>query len=152
MKIRDASEADVAGLCHFEAGAFAADRLSRRSIQRFVAASSARLRIAGTAGAIDGYHLVTFRRGSAVARLYSIAVADAKRGSGLAAALLTDAEHVAARRGCRALRLEVRADNRRAIRLYERAGYLQIGVYREYYADKCDAVRYQKPLAGALRR
>ncbi len=152
MRIRDAREADIAGLLELETAAFTADRLSRRSLRRFVAGGSACLRVAGTAGAVDGYHLLTFRRGSAVARLYSIAVAADKRGAGLASDLLADAERMAARRGCQCLRLEVRADNRSAIRLYERAGYRRIGVYPQYYADKANAVRYEKSLAGAKRR
>jgi ribosomal-protein-alanine N-acetyltransferase len=50
-------------------------------------------------------------------------------GTRLLAALIADAE----RAGCRHLDLEVRADNDRAIRLYERHGFTRIGLRRRYY-------------------
>lgn len=148
MEIRDAGEADLAGLCELETRSFASDRLSRRAIRRFLTAAGARLRVAGAGGAVRGYHLVLFRRGSAVARLYSLAVAESVRGSGLAGRLMADAERIASRRRATVLRLEVRPDNRPAIRLYERLGYRKIGVHAQYYADKADALRYEKSLGA----
>jgi len=47
------------------------------------------------------------------------------------------------------LRLEVRPDNEAAINLYRRLGYRQIGTYPRFYADKSDALRYEKLLALA---
>ena len=41
----------------------------------------------------------------------------------------------------------MRDDNLPAIRLYERCGYRLIGRYARYYADKADALRYEKLLA-----
>ncbi len=146
IKIRDAVAADLAGLNHLERRAFTSDRLSRRSFRRLIASPSASLRVAGRLGTVSGYHLVFFRRGATVARLYSLAVDAAARGSGLAEALVADAERLAARRGCRVLRLEVRPDNRPAIGLYRRLGYQPIGVYRRYYADGSDALRLEKSL------
>jgi [ribosomal protein S18]-alanine N-acetyltransferase len=144
--IRDASKADIDGLCRLEAAAFQDDRLSSRSLRHLLTAPSARLRVARAGGAVVGYHLILTRRGTQVARLYSIAVDAAQRGKGLATALMADAEAVARRAGRAVLRLEVRADNRAAIRLYERLGYRLIGRYQAYYADKADALRYEKPL------
>ena len=156
IDIRDAGEADLAGLRSLEAQAFAADRLSRRSFRRLMASASVRLRVAGPPGALLGYCMVLFRRGATVARLYSIAVAKAARGAGLAAALMADAERLAAARRCRALRLEVREDNAAALRLYRRLGYRPIGRRQGYYADGGDALRLEKALdprpAPARRR
>jgi ribosomal protein S18 acetylase RimI-like enzyme len=119
-----------------------------------IGAPTARLRVAtrkpaGPHGAVVGYHLVLVREGSAVARLYSIAVAEASRGTGLGRRLLADAEAVAIRAGQRLLRLEVREENLSAIRLYEGRGYRRIGRYPRYYADGVDALRYEKALAAA---
>lgn len=152
VTIRDAGEHDLEGLAALEARCFANDRLARRSLRRLIAAPTARLRVAarrlsGTAAAILGYHLVLFREGSSVARLYSIAVDARRRGSGLGGRLLADAEAVASAARRRVLRLEVREGNRRAIGLYEARGYRPIGRYRRYYADKADAIRYEKSLA-----
>jgi ribosomal protein S18 acetylase RimI-like enzyme len=66
--------------------------------------------------------------------------------------MLGDAERLAASRKKRVLRLEVRADNAPAIRLYESRGYRLIGRYAGYYADDADALRYEKRLPGASRR
>jgi ribosomal protein S18 acetylase RimI-like enzyme len=79
-------------------------------------------------------------------------VAGELRGAGLGRRLLADAERVAAADRKGVLRLEVRADNRPAIRLYESLGYRQIGRYAGYYADKTDAIRYEKPLSRAGER
>jgi len=151
VKIRDAGGDDLDGLSALEARSFASDRMARRNLRRLIGRRTARLRVAagsrkGGDRAILGYHLVLFRKGSAVARLYSIAVDDRGRGKGLGRRLLADAEAVAADARRRVLRLEVREENRPAIRLYERRGYRQIGRYRAYYADKTDALRYEKRL------
>jgi ribosomal-protein-alanine N-acetyltransferase len=148
IEIRDAVAADLSGLNRLETSAFTSDRLSPRSFRRLIASPSASLRVAASADAVVGYHLVLFRRGVTVARLYSLAVEVGARGSGLAEALMGDAERLAARRGCRAIRLEVRPDNRPAVRLYQRLGYRPIGTYRRYYADGSDALRFEKSLAS----
>ena len=149
VEIRNAEDADLDGLGALEARSFASDRLARRSLGRLLCRPSASLRVAAAkaGGTVHGYSLVLFRKGSSVARLYSIAVDDERRGEGLGRRLLADAEGVAARRRQRVLRLEVREDNLPAIRLYERRGYRLIGRYARYYADKADALRYEKPLA-----
>jgi ribosomal protein S18 acetylase RimI-like enzyme len=149
--IRDAEDEDLDGLSALEARSFASDRMARRSLRRLIGRKSARLRVAVGRGELRGYHLVLFRKGSSVARLYSIAVDGTQRGAGLGGRLLADAEGVAANRRKRALRLEVREDNLPAIRLYQGRGYRLIGRYVGYYADKTDALRYEKPLRGPAR-
>lgn len=149
VAIRKAEDADLDGLSGLEARTFVSDRMAPRSFRRLLGRPSAALRVAASKdGRLHGYHLVLFRKGSPVARLYSIAVDRADRGSGIGTRLLADAERVASRHGKTALRLEVRADNRPAIRLYERRGYRRIGRYLAYYADAMDALRYEKTLSG----
>jgi ribosomal-protein-alanine N-acetyltransferase len=63
----------------------------------------------------------------------TIAVDDRLQGAGLGSALLTDLVEESARRGCTELLLEVRVDNLRAQRLYERFGFQPVGVRRGYY-------------------
>jgi ribosomal-protein-alanine N-acetyltransferase len=63
----------------------------------------------------------------------TIAVDPAVQGQGIGTQLLTLLIDEAARRGCRRLDLEVRADNATAIRLYERHGFTPIGLRRGYY-------------------
>ncbi len=152
VQIRDAEDADLGGLQALEARSFVFDRMARRSLRRLIDGTSASLRVAVKRGELQGYHLVLFRKGSLVARLYSIAVDDRYRGAGLGARLLADAESVAGERGRNVLRLEVREDNAAAISLYERRGYAPLGRYAAYYADGADALRYQKTLATVRKR
>jgi ribosomal protein S18 acetylase RimI-like enzyme len=151
VEIRDATDADLKGLSALEERTFASDRMAERSFRRLLARPSARVRVAvdspaGGVGGILGYHLVLMRKNSAVARLYSLAVDARRRGGGLGERLLADAEAVAAGARRSFLRLEVHERNRPAIALYERRGFRPIGRYAAYYADRADALRYEKPL------
>uniref|UniRef100_UPI003784F276 GNAT family N-acetyltransferase n=1 Tax=Methylocella sp. TaxID=1978226 RepID=UPI003784F276 len=87
-----------------------------------------------------------FRSTSRKARLYSIALDPAAHGRGYGRLLLAASEEAARARGARTLRLEVRDDNARAIRLYEQAGYGAFGRYEDYYEDGGGAIRFEKPL------
>ncbi len=70
----------------------------------------------------------------------TIAVAPAAQGTGLGGRLLRALLVEADRRGQRTVRLEVRADNLAAQRLYERSGFTRTGVRRGYYAGGLDAL------------
>jgi len=110
-----------------------------------MASRSCALLVAERAGAIAGYALLEFRGNSRFARLFSIArVADAPGGVGRA--LLEACEDEALRRGCRALRLESREDNFRALHFYENAGYACFTRVKDYYEDGATALRLEKPL------
>ena len=67
-------------------------------------------------------------------------------GRGLGGHLLAAAERLAHKRGADRLRLEVRADNKAAIRLYARSGYVRFARIDDYYEDGQAALRYEKPL------
>ncbi len=154
VTIRDARITDLEALGEVESRAFSGDQLTRRSMHRFLASPSARMRVAVAGNSrrgVLGYHLVTVRKGSRVARLYSIAVDASARGTGLGLRLLADAEAVASDLERGVLRLEVREDNAAAIRLYEASGYRPIGRHAAYYADRADALRYEKTLAPGQR-
>lgn len=71
----------------------------------------------------------------------TMAVAPSAQGLGLGARLLEALLEEAARRGQRTVRLEVRADNPAAQRLYARNGFVREGVRRGYYQPSgADAV------------
>ena len=94
---------------------------------------------------LAAYLLILFHRGTALARIYSIAVDPNFRGQGLGEFLMQQAEVLALDAGCTALRLEVRTDNTGAIALYGRLGYRKFGQYADYYEDHSDALRFQNP-------
>lgn len=151
-RIRPARRADFAALVDLENRVFSADRLSARQWRHHLSSDAASVLVADRDGAAVGAAVVFFHAAHRIARLYSIAVAPEARGSGLGDALLESAERIARRRGSASMRLEVRADNAVAQRLYERRGYRRFGVRRGYYEDGADAMRYEKTLARVPAR
>lgn len=146
VHVRRATGGDLDALVELENASFAADRMNTRQWRTHLDSLSAEVLVAIRERSIIGAAVVFFRRGSAVARLYSIAVRADERGRGIGDALLAAAEQAASRRGSRALRLEVRVDNAGAQRLYEREGYRRFGIRPGYYEDGEDALRYEKAL------
>lgn len=146
--LRDACRTDVPAMVAIENAAFDGDRISARSFREFVDARSAELIVAEAGTALLGYALVLFRSGTAVARLYSLAVDPAARGQGIGRRLLGAVEERARERGALFLRLEVRIDNAVAAGLYRRAGYRAFRRLHDYYEDHADALRFEKPLLG----
>ena len=137
---------DIDALIALEHRVFATDRLSRRSLRRFLKSASAAVIVAEAAGSLAGIAIVTFRPRSALARLYSIAVAPPMGGRGVGRALIEAAEAQARSRGCRAMRLEVHPSNHAAIGRYRKSGYREFARYRRYYEDGGDALRFEKRL------
>jgi ribosomal protein S18 acetylase RimI-like enzyme len=132
----------------FKSRVFSGHLLARASFRRLLASPSATFIIAAAgaeADALAGYVLVLYRAKSRAARMYSIGVAAKFRRRGVARRLVVAAEKDAARRGRKAMRLEVRADGRGTIALYEAAGYRCVGRAPAYYGD-VDALRLEKPL------
>lgn len=143
-RIRRATQSDLAALIELENSSFASDRMHPRQWRRHLDSLSAEVLVATSHGRLLGAAVLFFRAHSRIARLYSIAVAGAARGGGIGEALLAASERAAVRHGCDRLRLEVRADNAAAQRLYERADYRRFGRHRGYYEDGQDALRYEK--------
>lgn len=154
LEIRPARPEDLRALVALEEATFDYDRLSRRNFQWMQKRANAALLVATPvipAGEtppaeteIVGYALVLFHRGTSLARLYSIAVADSARGQRLGARLLEAAEEEAETRGAVYLRLEVRADNATAIQLYVSRGYVPFERVVGYYGQHGDALRFEK--------
>jgi len=145
VRVRRAELSDLDDLVALEESSFATDRLSREQYRRHLDSETAQVLVASANHRrFLGTAVVFFRKGTKVARLYSIATHAEARGKGVGSALLEASEHLAKRRGCKVLRLEVRTDNDVAIRLYERLGYIRIGRYARYYGDGADAWRYEK--------
>jgi ribosomal protein S18 acetylase RimI-like enzyme len=149
VRVRRAELSDLDDLVALEQASFDSDRLSRAQYRRHLDSETAQVLVASANHRkFLGTAVVFFRKGSTLARLYSIATKPEARGKGVGSALIDGAERAARSHRCHALRLEVRADNLAAIRLYERLGYRCIGQYPAYYQDGADAWRYEKILAA----
>lgn len=148
-RVRRAVLSDLDDLVALEQATFDNDRISRAQYRRHLDSDSACVLVA-SAGPhrLLGAAVVFFRRGSAVARLYSLATRPQARGKGVGSALVAAAEQLARQRGGDRLRLEVRLENSAAIRLYEGSGYRRFARVAGYYADGMDAWRYEKRLDG----
>ncbi len=149
--IRPAWAEDLDRLLVLETRCFELDRLSRRSFRHFLSSDTASCLVAERDGELLGYVLVLFHGRTALARLYSMAVAPEHRAQGLGRVLLDAAEAVALDGGAAIMRLEVHPANFAAIALYRRAGYLEFGIYRGFYEDDSDALRMQHVLVPRLQ-
>ena len=143
----------------FDSQFFAGHVIARASFRRLLASpgatflvAEARKQIGAQIGAqVGAYVLVLYRANSGAARIYSIGVAARFRRRGLARSLVAAAEKDAVRRGRKAMRLEVRADDRGIIALYESSGYRRIGRAPGYYNGRVDALRLEKVLGKEPR-
>lgn len=131
-------------LLDLEEKCFTGDKLSRRSMRRFLLSEQSVFRVAMVDDKCVGYLLIIFYRGTRLARLYSIAVNPDWRGQGIARQLMLSGEHEAQQQGALYFRLEVNNTNESAIKLYESLGFIKFGFIQDYYEDHSDALRLQK--------
>ncbi|WP_110655053.1 GNAT family N-acetyltransferase [Salinicola halimionae] len=145
--LRSGLPADCDALYQLEERCFDDDRFSRRQIAHLLTrANAVNLLAVSDEQRVVGYGTLLFRRNSVTARLYSFCVDPAARGSGLGRELLQALEDAARERGSQRLLLEVRADNRVAMGLYRRMGFIARRWLDDYYADGCAAWQMDKRL------
>ncbi|CAM3671746.1 MULTISPECIES: GNAT family N-acetyltransferase/peptidase C39 family protein [Pseudoalteromonas] len=144
VAVRVATDADLKALLAIEQQSFSQDRLSARSLKRWITAKHGILQVVESNNQLLGYGLVWCHKGTRLARLYSLAVAPQAQGKGLAQQLLSSLERATAERGRVFMRLEVAVNNLAAIALYKKLGYRVFGQYSDYYDDHSDALRMQK--------
>ncbi len=150
VTVRPARLSDVPALVELEYQCFDSDRLHRRQFRYMLTRARAILLLAEREDGLIGYVLVLLRRGTSMARVYSMAVDPAARRQGLGRHLLEQAERAARDQGVAYMRLEVRSDNPPALALYRREGYRVLGTVQEYYEDGMEALRLEKPLTPEL--
>lgn len=101
--------------------------------------------------ALDGDSVVGYVGSQSVldqADMMNIAVAETHRGRGIGVQLVESLIDALNKRGVRALLLEVRASNQPAQGLYEKLGFVQVGIRPNYYTKpKEDALILRKEWA-----
>ena len=139
--IRRGNRGDVDAMLALEA-LFPSDRMSRRSVQRFLNVPTARVLVAESgAGAMLGNVIGLRRTSSHAIRIYSVVVAPAARGLGIGQRLVEALHEIARTEGCDRVTLEVRADNTAARALYAKLGYRALVQLPGYYEDGSDGLR-----------
>ncbi len=147
---RQARKKDISTLVSIENRCFTEDKLTKRNFLWMLEKAHADIILVEIDGQTVGYGLLLYRRGTSLARLYSLAILTDFRGSGLATALMAELEQYARRHDCVYLRLEVRPDNERAIALYQRLGYRQFDRKLDYYEDHSEALCFEKRIIYPL--
>ncbi len=84
------------------------------------------------------------------AHLLKIAVAANQEGTGTARQLWGQIENWLRAESIQAVHLEVREDNRRAVRFYEALGFGRLRTVRGYYSDGADALLLLKALNSSI--
>jgi len=139
----EARERDAAAIATLHAASFrrgwGEDEVHRLLIDRAVVAHRVMI-----GQALTGF--ILSRRAADEAEILSIAVAPARRGRGLAGRLLELHLRRLAGLGARAVFLEVGEQNVPACRLYERAGFRQVGRRQGYYEGGATALLLRRDL------
>ncbi|MDR3419466.1 MAG: GNAT family N-acetyltransferase [Nevskia sp.] len=130
---------------------FPSDRMSLRSVRRFLKSPSAHTWVAELDGAVVGNLILLLRKNSCVARIYSVVVAPPARGRHFGERLVRAAETTARRLGQHQIKLEVRADNQAARGLYAKLGFSEMRPLPGFYEDGADGLELRKTLPAGRR-
>ncbi|MDA0715063.1 MAG: GNAT family N-acetyltransferase [archaeon] len=145
--IRCAEHADLDDLVHLENSSFDYDRMTRRSLRHAISSPTGVVVVAeNTKGNLVAYAVVFLDRRNFLARLYSIAVSEEVRGSGIGRKLLLDVEQRVTKRGFHRIRLEGQVGPTGPLGFYRRLGYQHVESLPEYYEHGADAERMEKRL------
>lgn len=142
---RKAKLSDVNELVKLENACFDYDQLERRNFQWMIRKAHSIFLVLQYKNTLIGYGLALINRGTSLARLYSICTLKEFQGAGLAKNLIKELEFRASEdEDCAYLRLEVKENNKSAIKLYEKLGYHKFTVKDDYYDDGKAAWCYEK--------
>ena len=112
---------------------------SRTSFRNLMGRGDADLWVTTVVGQLVGYSVVWYVGDES--ELGNLAVSPAWRRRGLGQWQLDRAMERALERGARRIFLEVRVSNRGAQDLYQRGGFVQVGVRRRYYRQPVEDAR-----------
>lgn len=131
VRVRGMTMDDVTSVMELERVLFPHDAWTEGMLLSELAEPTRHYLVAESGDAVVGY--AGLRSVPPEGDVQTMAVDERVWGRGVGGALLTEVLEEAGRRGVTHMFLEVRSDNPRAQRLYERFGFVQIGVRRGYY-------------------
>jgi ribosomal protein S18 acetylase RimI-like enzyme len=145
VKLRKAKLSDLGQLVELENSCFSYDQLSRRSFHWMIKHARSIMLVQEYKSKLVGYGLVLMKKGTSLARLYSICTLKEFQGFGLGSKLLRELEDMAADdEDCAYMRLEVKESNKGAIKLYKKLGYAKFTQKEDYYDDGATAICFEK--------
>ena len=148
LEIRPMTTADLAEVLEIEKALFPIDawtdalflaELAEVSISRDVSVAILDSQLVGYA---------SFRYVGKQGDVNTVAVASDQQGKGIGTALMDWLESQAVLRNVREIFLEVRSDNKAAIKMYATRGYERIDIRRNYYGNTIDANIMRKRVAN----
>ena len=131
FEIARLDEAFVAGVAEIEKVCFSTP-WSEDGIRSEISNPNARFFVAVSSGTVIGYAGMHIVCGECY--IANVAVLPEYRQSGVASALLMKLEETAVSENGEFITLEVRQSNDKAIRLYSKHGYSQVGIRKNYYS------------------
>jgi ribosomal-protein-alanine N-acetyltransferase len=137
-EVRGMEASDLDSVMKIESASFSTP-WSRASFSNLLGRDDASLWVATVDGNVVGYAVVWYVLREA--ELGNLAVALGWRRHGVGASLLDWVLEKARGRGVERIYLEVRASNRGAQELYERHGFVYVGVRRRYYREPVEDAR-----------
>lgn len=141
IRLRDAETSDLDAIMALEQATFPGDAWSRDGMLAELASPHTVYLAVTSDDELVGYAGLNAPSGGDQADIQTIAVDATHRRLGIGTLLVEQLLAVARERGAREVFLEVRADNPGARALYERHGFVEIGVRPRYYQpDDVDAV------------
>jgi len=148
LEIRPMTTADLSAVLEIEKALFPIDawtdalflaELTEVSISRDVSVAILDSQLVGYA---------SFRYVGKQGDVNTVAVASNQQGKGIGSALMDWLESQAVLRNVREIFLEVRSDNKAAIKMYAARGYERIDIRRNYYGNTIDANIMRKRVAN----
>jgi ribosomal-protein-alanine N-acetyltransferase len=145
MMIRRARSEDLPSILRIEKISFVDDAWDRETFREYLVRPDNSVFLAATIDrAVVAYIIAS--RGDARAEVDSIAVAPAKRGRGVGGALLKRVIGLLRQRELKTVSLNVRLENKAAIRLYRKLGFQRVRRVNGYYEDGASAWRMRRPI------
>lgn len=146
-EVKQANLDHLDALIELENKGFKGDRFTRAQFRHLIHKANSTPLIMTEEGRVIAAAIMLWRKNSKIGRLYTIVVDSSYQGRGLGRLLLEECERTARQHGCTGINLEVRADNKAAIALYEKNGYVVERDLPGYYEDGTSGLRMVKSLA-----